>query len=312
MWIYRKLTRTFGKFPEKLKNEDLIYLENPTEVLAEVKKIVTLIWPDFDFILFQKVFDDTLDLFGGNYPGYRECNTLYHNLQHTIDCLLVMARLIYGASVSGIAFSEKDLNLGLISALMHDTGYIQAAEDNNGTGAKYTLTHIKRSMDFMRKYFSAQGFPPEDFQACCNFLRCTGIEVKIAEIGFQSPQHEILGKILGAADLIGQMSDKDYLGKLPLLYREFREGGVPGFANEFDLLQKTPSFWELVKERFAKELSRVDAYSAAYFRVRWGIEQDLYRKAIDNNIESLRGILRDCDAGYASCNSCKNSIMVYV
>ncbi len=311
MWIYQKLTRTF-KFPEQRVGEELIYKESPAEVLAEVKKIVSLILPDFDFNPFQRVFDDTLKLFAGNYPGYRKCNTLYHDLQHTMDCLLVMARLIYGAYVDGVPFTEKDVTLGLISALMHDTGYIQSIEDDKGTGAKYTIVHIKRSMEFMQKYFSDHGYPPADFQACCNFLRCTGIEVKINEIKFQSPEHEILGKILGTADLIGQMSDKRYLEKLPLLYREFKEGGVPGFNHEFDLLKQTPNFWEIVKNRFATELSRVDGYLRNYFRVRWGLDQDLYRKAIDRNIECLRAILRDCAADYLSCRGCENPVMIFV
>ena len=245
MWVYRKLTRAFGKFPERLNGEELVYVEHPPEILAEVKKVVSLILPHFDFNPFQKVFNDILKLFAGSYPGYRKCNTLYHDLTHTMDCLLVMARLMHGAFVNGVTFTEKDVNLGLISALMHDTGYIQSIGDDKGTGAKYTIIHIKRSMEFMEKYFLEHGYPLVDFQACCNFLRCTGIEVKINEIEFPSPEHEILGKILGAADLIGQMSDKKYLEKLPLLYREFKEGGIPGFDNAFDLLKQTPYFWEI-------------------------------------------------------------------
>ncbi len=312
MWVYRKLTRASGKYHEKLIGEELIYVENPPEILAEIKKVVSLILPKFDFSSFEKVFNDILKLFAGNYPGYHKCNTLYHDLQHTMDCLLVMARLMHGAFVNGVTFTERDLNLGLISALMHDTGYIQAIGDDKGTGAKYTITHIKRSIEFMEKYFLEHGFPLADFQACSNFLRCTGIEVKINEIDFPSHEHEILGKILGAADLIGQMSDKKYLEKLPLLYREFKEGGVPGFNHEFDLLKQTPNFWEVVKERFATELSRVDRYLRDYFRVRWGVDQDLYRNAIDRNIECLRAILRDCAADYSCCQGCKNPVMIFV
>ena len=312
MWIYPKLSRAFGKFPEKIKGEELIYVENPPDVLVEVKKIISLFFPYFDFKPFEKVFNDIFKVFAGNYPGYRKCNTLYHDLRHTMDCLLVMARLIHGAFVSGIAFTERDVNLGLISALMHDTGYIQSVEDDKGTGAKYTVSHIKRSMEFMEKYFLAKGYPLEDFQACCNFLRCTGIEVKIDEIKFQSAEQEILGKMLGTADLIGQMSDKNYLEKLPFLYREFKEGGIQGFDNEFDLLKQTPKFWEMVKERFATELSRVDGYLRDYFRVRWGIDQDLYRRAIDRNMACLQPILQDCPTDHSSRSGCEDPVMLFV
>ena len=311
MWIYQKLTRAFGMFPEKVKFEELIYVENPPDVFLEVKKVVSLMFPHFHFNPFQKVFDDILKLFAGNYPGYRKCNTFYHDLNHTMDCLLVMARLMHGAFVNGITFEEKDVNLGLISALMHDTGYIQSVEDDKGTGAKYTVSHIKRSMEFMRKYFLDNGCPPEGLQACCNFLRCTGIDVKIDKIKFQSPEHEILGKMLGAADLIGQMSDINYLEKLPLLYREFKEGGIQNFADEFDLLKQTPNFWELVKKRFVTELGHVDGYLRDHFRVRWGIDQDLYRRAIDRNMERLQSILEDRAADFASCPGCKDPVMIF-
>ncbi len=309
MWIYQKLSKAFAKLPVKAGFEDLIYVQTPAEVLAEVKRIVSLFLPHFDANHFERAFSDTLKLFAGHWPGYRRCNTRYHDLTHTMDCLLVMARLMYGATVNGITFTTENVNLGLISALMHDTGYIQTVDDLVGTGAKYTLIHIDRSIDFMETYLQANGYSRADFEACRNFLRCTGIEVKIKEIEFQSFEQEILGKMLGAADLIGQMSDKKYLEKLPLLYREFNEGGVGGFSSEVDLLRQTPGFWEVVKMRFAKELGGVDRYLKDYFWALWGLDQDLYRKAIESNIEGLRSILRDCHVDYATSPGCKVPLM---
>ena len=266
-------------------------LDNPQDVLAEVKKIILLMFRKFKFNQFEQTFGDILKLFNGDYPGYRRCNTLYHDLNHTMDCLLVTAKLIHGAFLNGIIFGKRDVTLGLISALMHDTGYIQAVDDDTGTGAKYTACHIQRSIEFLKKYFHDNGFPSEYLPICSNLLRCTGLDVKIAKIKFQSPEHEILGKILGTADLIGQMANENYLEKLPLLYYEFKEGGVPGYTDEYDLLKKTPAFWEMVKERFVLELGQVDRYLRDYLRVLWGINQDLYRQAIDRNIERLQSLL---------------------
>ena len=231
------------------------------------------------------------NLFNGNYPGYRRCNTFYHDLSHTLDCLLVTAKLIHGAFLNGVHFDQRDVNLGLISALMHDTGYIQAVDDDTGTGGQYTACHIQRSIEFMKKYFHDNGFPPEYSPICTDLLRCTGLDVKIADIKFQSREHEILGKILGTADLIGQMANENYLEKLPFLYDEFKEGGVPGYRDAFDLVEKTPAFWEMVKERFVLELGHVDRYLRDSLRVLWGINQDLYRQAIDRNIERLQALL---------------------
>jgi hypothetical protein len=268
-----------------------VSLDNPGDVIGEIRNIILLIYRKFNFHQFDQVFRDILKLFNGHYPGYRRCNTIYHDLSHTMDCLLVTAKLIHGASLNRIVFTQRDVTLGLISALMHDTGYIQAVEDNQGTGAKYTSSHIQRSIEFMEKYFHDHGFPSEYLPICRNFLRCTGLDVKITEIKFQSREHEILGQIVGTADLIGQMANENYLEKLPFLYDEFEEGGVPGYRDKFDLMEKTPAFWEMVKMRLGNELGHVDRYLRDYLRVLWGINQDLYRQAIDRNMERLHSIL---------------------
>ena len=268
-----------------------VSLANHGDVLGEIKNIIALVYKQFDFNQFEQAFGDIIKLFAGDYPGYQRCNTFYHDLSHTMDCLLVTAKLIHGARFNGIVFTQRDVTLGLISALMHDTGYIQAVEDNTGTGAKYTVCHIQRSIEFMKKYFQDQAFPSEYLPICRDFLRCTGLDVKIAMIKFQSREHKILGQILGTADLIGQMANENYLEKLPFLYDEFKEGGVPGYNNKFDLLKKTPVFWEMVKDRLVIELGQVDRYLRDYLRVRWGINQDLYRQAIDRNIERLQSFL---------------------
>ncbi len=300
--------RSLSSLFEPDKGAELSAMGNPHEVLAEVKKIILLIFPEFDFDQIDRLFGDILKLFRGKYPGYRECNTAYHDINHTLDCLLVMAKLIHGAFVEGIIFTKSNVSLGLISALMHDTGYIQTVAENHGTGAKYTLCHIDRSIGFMEKYFQDNKFPSECSPICRNFLKCTGLDVKIAEIDFQSREHEILGQMLGTADIIGQMADKHYLEKLSFLYCEFEEGKVPGYTDEVDLLEKTPGFWEMVKQRFELELGHVDLYLRHHFRACHGIDQDLYRVAIDRNIERLQLFLQyrraDHRSDAASCCHC--------
>ena len=181
---------------------------------------------------------------------------------------------------------------------MHDTGYIQLAEDMTGTGGKYTLVHIERSIEVVEKYFENNGFPLRDYIFCRDCLKCTGINVKIKDIQFESHEHEILGKILGVADLIGQMADNNYLIKLPFLYEEFKEGGISTFPDELDLLKATPDFWEFTKQRFNTEYGNVDLYLRDHFRMRWGINRDLDREAIEGNIKYLKFILNHHEADY--------------
>jgi len=50
--------------------------------------------------------------------------------------------------------AQLAINL-LNAALFHDTGYIQEKSDDEGTGAKYTSIHVKRSIQFLDKHQAA-------------------------------------------------------------------------------------------------------------------------------------------------------------
>lgn len=270
----------------------------PKDIFEEVKTIVCLMAPDFDFSWINTVYQDIIKLFSGDFVGYRKCNTRYHDLRHTEDCVLAFTRILHGAFLRGHAISIRGVNLGIISALMHDTGYIQQIHDTTGTGGKYTINHIERSIEFSQRYFTIKGFSHEDFIFCKSCLKCTGLEVKIHDIHFISDENELMGKILGVADLIGQMSDGNYLQKLPFLFEEFQEGGIEEFATEWELLQKTPDFWEFTQKRFASELGNVDRFLKDHFRIRWGIDQDLDRLAVEYNLNRLKYILENHPADY--------------
>jgi hypothetical protein len=227
----------------------LVHMENPQDVLDEAKKIASMMVPQLDWEPLNSVFLDVLRFFEGRYPGYLACDTQYHDLKHTTDTFLAMARIIHGAAVMGHPFSEWNIDLGLISALFHDTGYL-LADGEEGPGARYTLVHIRRSIDFMDDYFAARGFSRRDFQFCRNILNCTGLDVTIDDIRFTSDENEILGKMLGTADLLGQMADRTYLEKLPFLYDEFKIADVPGLGSELDFLRNTPKFIDMTMDRF--------------------------------------------------------------
>jgi len=275
----------------KGRNEFEPWFNKPQYIMTEVKDIVRVMFPHFDFDSVLRPYVDVKHLFSGQYPGYRKCNTFYHDWQHTEDCLLATVRLIHGAQLNGYDFSERGVRLGIIAALMHDTGYIQKLNDRKGTGAKYTRIHVVRSINFMKTYFAHHGYTREDFHFCRNCLQCTGIEVDIETINFESSENEIIGKILGTGDLVGQMSDANYLEKLPILYQEFLESGISNYKSEVDFLEKTFDFWETTKRRFVTELGGVNGYSRAHFKARWGIDRELDTEAIEWNMARLKNIL---------------------
>jgi hypothetical protein len=230
-------------------------------------------------------------LFAGAYPGWRACNTEFHDLTHSADTLLAMARLMHGAHVAGVPFSDAELTAGVISAMFHDSGYIQAESDTEGTGARYTACHEERSIVFLAGYLKARGLPAEYQSLSEGMLLCTNLRVKVAAIRFGPGNARLLGQILGAADLLGQMAARTYLEKLLFLYYEFQEGKVPGFSDEFDLLQKTFGFYEATRRRLAQDLGGVDRYMLPHFQARWGLSQDLYASAIEQHIAYLRRVI---------------------
>jgi hypothetical protein len=272
---------------------DLVDMHDPQAIFEEVMSVVFVMRPGFDETLLRQTRRDIVRLFNGEYPGYRKCNTAYHDERHTMLVLLAMVRLMDGSIVENRQISEKGINIGLVSALMHDTGYIQLNDDREGTGAKYTLVHIPRSIEFVRQYFAENEYLKDDMVPFRDILNCTGVSVKVNEVTFTSPEEELLGKMLGTADLLGQMADRLYLEKLFFLFHEFDEAHVKGFDNEVDLFQKTMDFYDSTKKRFRVDLGGVDQYMLSYFKERLNIDRDLYKESIEKNISYLRLIMEN-------------------
>jgi hypothetical protein len=65
-------------------------------VNAEVVRIFLELYPDASVHVLNRSFRDMARLQLGEYPGYRACDTDYHNMQHSLDVTLAMARLMDG------------------------------------------------------------------------------------------------------------------------------------------------------------------------------------------------------------------------
>ncbi|MCF8108842.1 MAG: hypothetical protein K9J81_07605 [Desulfohalobiaceae bacterium] len=287
---------------------DFVDMDNPQAVLEEVLFLLADVFPGTDYSDLERVHADILKLFQGRYPGFQACNTYFHDFKHTSDCLLAMIRLIHGAMSTDMVFQQRDVLLSLITAMMHDTGYVQHEGDHLGTGAKFTLTHVQRSIDFMETYYHLAGYSRDDFLFSKAILLCTGLDVNLDKVHFVSADNAVLGSMLGTADLLGQMGDRDYLEKIVYLYHEFEEGQVPGFESEFDLLQKTPQFYAYCKTRFETDLGGVFHYMRGHFRRRWGLDHNLYVHEIDNKIRYLKQVVLHHPQDYRHFLKRKNSM----
>ena len=276
----------------------LVNTTDPNEVLKEVKIIFQDMFSKGDFTLLSAVFEDVVSLFSGKLEGFKACDTPYHNLRHTTDVFLAMARLLHGAHTQGFALNTIDANLGLVAALMHDTGYIQKDSENYDSSAKLASVHIDRSIAFMAHVLTQKGYSRDRVLQCQQAILCTDLDKPLNTIPFQSPSGKLIGKILASADLLAQTADRTYLEKLPLLYREFKEAGTGNYECELDLIKDATLFNDRMNERLTTQLNSVNRFFQNHFRARWDIDADLYQVAIERSIAYLAHILKSDAKNY--------------
>ena len=267
--------------------------DSSDEVLHEALEILSLIASDFDAKPVRDVFDAAQRLYLGNFPGYNACNTGYHDFDHAVDSLLAMVRLIHGAVLDKISFSERQIIIALTAAILHDAGYIQEKSDTRGTGAKYKLNHEQRSMDFLSRHGFEFGLSGEEIAAGRSIILCTDMHTDISAIPFSSARIELLGKMLGTADLMAQLAGRRYLEKLLYLYHECKEAGILDYENEVDILRKAVDFYDFFYERLRTPLDGTDRFMQMHFASRWGIDQNLYHEIIDRQKGYLLKILQN-------------------
>jgi hypothetical protein len=268
----------------------------PGLVEAEIRAAYLAMFPDADPNYVRTIFLWAIACFEGRYLDYQPIDAHYHDLEHTLQGALCMSRLLWNRHDTNAEprLTRRLFELGMLAILMHDTGYLKKKWDTGGTGAKYTLTHVDRSIQFAGELMHGHDYPVEDILAVQNMIRCTGVNVKLDTIQFQDDLERIVGFALGTSDLLGQMAASDYVDKLPILYSEFAEaarynegkmkaGGF--FASADDLMQKTPLFWEkYVRQKISREF--VGLFQ--FLSVPYPDGPNPYLERIDANIARLR------------------------
>lgn len=263
-------------------------------VRREVANFFAKFFPDDNEILFERAFLDVDKLFAGKYRGFRASNTRYHDFEHTCSVVLATARLIYGAMAEGHVFSYKDSLKGVLAALFHDVGLIQAEDDRNGTGAKYTVGHEERSIQFMRQNL-CNTLSAQDIEDVADCIRCTTLSMSPGKVAFRTDEIRMMGHMLGTADLLAQIADRYYLEKLLLLFEEFQEARLPGYDTAYELLAKTRSFYQdVARPRLDQDFAKVHRFMRPYFKRRWEMDRDYYDEAINRNLDYLDAILNEC------------------
>jgi hypothetical protein len=269
---------------------------SPAAVEQAVAAMYRELFPQGNTRFVTEVFQWAADCFEGRYAEFQAIDARYHDFEHTLQGTLCMARLLAGRQRSGAqpVLNQRQVELGLVGILLHDTGYLKVRNDREGTGAKYTLTHVNRSCEFAARLLGEKRFRDDEISAVQQMIRCTGVNVDLATIPFASEEIRTTGFALGTADLLGQMAAADYVDKLPVLYAEFEESArfnagrsaaVGTFASAEELMRKTPAFWE---NYVLPKLERDFAAVYRFLNDPWPDGPNGYLQRIGENIDRLR------------------------
>ena len=279
---------------------------DPVAVKVEVDRIFLDLYSESSTRPLDQAFDDVTRLFSGDYPGFRACDTAYHDIQHTLDVTLAMARLIDGyehARTKGMeSFNAELFRLGIVTALCHDIGYLREEQDTQAkNGAEYTLTHVSRGAQFLRNYLPKLGLGKLG-DVAASLIHFTGYEIPVSKIQVPDAKFRVLGNLLGSADIIAQMSDRCYLEKCrDRLYPEFLAAGIARrrypdgseqvvYASGDDLVLKTPGFYRGANKRLEDELAGSHKLAEHHFG-----GQNLYLDEVAKNIRFAQEVSDEGD-----------------
>jgi len=281
---------------------DTVQVSSPPAVREAVLELFATTWPGADLEMLGRAVDDFGRLFTGQMPGYVGVDTVYHDMQHSLDVVLATARLLAGyerVAEDDVRLGPERALMGLVTALFHDAGYIrEESEAEVPNGAVFTRNHVTRSARFIARYMPTIGMA-HWVPVATRIVHYTGYEVPFARIRVADARDRKVGHLLGTADLLAQMSDRCYLEKCrDRLYAEFVLGGVaiyPGtdgvkvnYGSGLDLLRQTPYFVRnAMEERLEGEFEHAYRYVEAVFG-----GANPYMEAIERNIAYLKELMR--------------------
>ncbi|MGQ0384952.1 MAG: hypothetical protein ACT4UP_09785 [Gammaproteobacteria bacterium] len=280
---------------------DTVQVSSPPAVREAVLALYARTWPGAPLETLTRALADFERLFTGQEPGYHGVDTVYHDLQHSQDVVLAMARLMagYEQEPDGARIGPERALMGLVTALFHDSGYIRAdGESAIPNGAVFTRNHVTRSARYLGKYLPRIGLG-EWVPVSTRIVHFTGYEMPLDSIRVADARERLVGHLLGTADMLAQMADRCYLEKCrDRLYAEFVLGDVAVHAGNdglrvlygsgLDLLRQTPKFIaSTIENRLGKAFNHAYRYLEPLFD-----GDNPYMNAIRKNVEYLHGLLR--------------------
>ena len=282
---------------------DTVQVSSPAAVRKAIADLFRTAYPGHSTERLEQTTDDLERLFSGNYPGHLGVDTVYHDLQHTLDVVLATARLICGYEAThrntAASLGPERALMGLVVAHFHDAGYIRAtSEAGVANGAVFTRTHVTRSARFIARYLADIDMG-DWVPVATRIVHFTGYEVPFDRIDVTDPRDRKTGHLLGTADMLAQMADRCYLEKCrDRLYAEFVLGGIATtrsrdgvatmYGSGLDLLRKTPGFIDdTLDGRLEGEFEHAFRYMEPVFG-----GANPYLQAVRQNVAYARRLLR--------------------
>lgn len=194
-------------------------------------------------------------LFAGQLWHYQPIDLRYHDYQHTLQAAWTYLDLVAAFQEQpGLAAvpTLREAELGLAAILLHDTGYLKARGDDEGTGAKYTYCHVLRSCSLAASLLPRIGCTQAEIDDTLGIIRCTGLNGNPGGSTFHLPNAHLIASMVATADYLGQMAAPEYPVKIAHLFHEFAEAdeyshipeGKRAFASLAQLIAATPAFWQ--------------------------------------------------------------------
>jgi hypothetical protein len=283
--------------PSLLDPAGEVNLEDPVAVETAVCAILDRQYAGrYDLALLHAAMVDVLRAYRGNYPGLLRCDTLYHDLRHSLESALTMARLLDGyarshapSGAEGIT-AERAL-LGVLLALYHDIGLIRRDSEAHLWGPVLTPIHEERGVEFMQAYL--QNTTLAAYVGDAKAIMATKLAFKIPDSW--SAQEHLLGSMVATADLVTQLSDRYYLEKCrDFLFLEFSAFGLAGkqdspYPDSQTLLEKTPPFVEsFLYKRLDEDFKGVRRYLRVHMA-----GADPWEAAIQQNVNYLKALIEN-------------------
>jgi hypothetical protein len=280
-----------------------VQVSSVASVHGAVEALFQQTWPGISAAPLEQAFTDFERLFSGRFPGYYGCDTVYHDMQHSLDDTLAMTRLLAGyerTHTPDQRLGGERALMGIVVAMFHDAGYVRQMEDTtHRNGAEFTSTHVSRSAHFLARYLPTIGLG-NWVPVAVQIVHFTGYEVPFDQIRLDDIRDRRVGHLLGTADMLAQMSDRCYLEKCrDRLYPEFVLGGIAisrsaggelkvVYGSGLDVLRQTPQFFaETMRTRLDGEFNGAYRYLEAIYNGR-----NPYMEAIERNLEYLAQVLK--------------------